>query len=109
MDLPIVEMNLGTTSVVDSSRDGPAPSPSPSLWSEKLRRSLSRFTPAMLEAEESTIRKELTLDNLSSSIRARSPSPLSRSTSTKLVVDCLAPDQGRKEANPLNIGNGVVK
>lgn len=62
----------------------------------------------VLEAWE-LARNELTLDNLSSSMRDRFPSPLSRSMATETVVGCLAPGQeGRKEANPLNIGSSVV-
>ena len=109
-DLPLVVMNLGTAAVADSSEDGPAPHPEVegSFSSSSCGRPGSRSASVVLEAEEPRARKELTLDNLSSSRGGRFPSPPSRSMSTEPVVGRLAPDQGRKEANPLNIGNGVA-
>lgn len=58
--------------------------------------------------KEPAARKGLIFDSLPSSIWGRLLSPLSRSVSTESVVDCLAPDQGRRETSPLNIGNCVA-
>ena len=113
-DPAIIARNPGTAAVVDSSEDGPTPPSGVERSSSRsscgrFGRSLSRFSPVALEAEESTTRKEPMLENLSSSVRGTFSSPLSRSRSTELVVSRLAPGQGMREANPLNIGNGVVR
>ena len=113
-DLLIVARNPGTATVTDSSGDELTPRPEvekslPSSSCGKFGMLASRLTPAVLEAEGSTTRKELTLENLLSSMRGRFSSPLSRSVPTELVVACLAPDQGMKEVNPLNIGKGVAR
>lgn len=113
-DLPVVAKNPGTAADTDSSEDWPAPHPevegslsgSPCGRSE---RSLPRLVSVLLEMVELAARKELTLDNLSSSVRGVFSSPLSKSVSVRPVADCLTPDQGRKEVNPLNIGNGIAR
>ena len=112
---PTVVRNPGTAADTDSSEELPTPRPeverSLSVSSSSCggsKRASSRLTSAIFEAEESATRKGLMLDSLSSSMRGRLSSPLSRSISTEPVADRLAPGQGMREASPLNIGNGVA-
>ena len=114
-DRPAVGKNPGTAGDMDPSEEGPTPHPeaevSLSVSSSSCGRSnrtRSRSALEGLEVREPATRKGLILDTLSPSVRGRLLSPLSRSMSTESVVDCLAPDQGRKETSPLNIGNGVA-